>query len=159
MLPLIPVLLGFGLLLVTLLIPPSDQTLEPNASILADSLVRHHEAALATADRAGFPQGTVVSQLAPPLNAIANWQSEIVPMGANLWLLSWPGDSTTSQMAERDMASVTEVLLSWDYRNGVVASFQPAPPGGTVGPLFVPTTLRPIPQGAPVIATLVRSSP
>jgi hypothetical protein len=176
MLPLVPVSIGLTLLIAAFLLASSPDAQRQGIAILADDMLRHHNAMLVAAVRESPDPPLDLDEIEQslhlgPFRPLMDWDSDVaeqvieVNEGENVverWLLTWPSSFRVNSSFNQDsVAAIPYRLHASGYRNSAFGiwsnseqmSILPQEPTGGIQGLSFTGVL--IPDGAPVLANKI----
>jgi hypothetical protein len=152
MISLVPPVIAFTLLLSFTLIADRDQADTAISGELARDLIRHHDHHFRIAEASGFAIGPIDVALPYPLEPLAAWRSEVVQDEGRRVLLTWAdgyGSDGVSRSAYRAVVHEIPAKIGTGGVSGVIIF--PGTGGARIGQTDIPSTVSPIPAGAPAI--------
>jgi len=142
-----------------------DRTDGDDRRMAADSLVRHHEAAVGVAV-ASFPNSPNIDDIPAlaPFVDVLNWNSAMATDTQDrIWVMTYLGNaagSSPTAISDSGVAGIPLELQRLGFSGGTYGFWNSGKLASTIGPIsFSDTEAPPVPDGAIMVATLCKLTP
>ena len=156
---LLPPLVASTLLAGYLTTITDDRTDGDERRYVADNMVRYHTLAV---EEYNVTLATVPEPVMAPFAEVLDWKSQrAVDSTGRIWIITYAGDGAYTRTSSIGQAAVTSIpfeLARTHYSGGTYGVWKDNALESSLGIISFATSLpRPVPDGTPVIATLVQS--
>ena len=147
-----------------------DRTDGDDRRMAADSLVRHHEAAVGLAVGLSVESNPVIldnnviaSLLAPFVDVLRLDSALAIDTEDRIWVMTYPGNaagSSPTAISDSGVAGIPLELQRLGFSSGTYGFWNSGQLASTIGPIsFSDAEAPPVPDGAIMVATLCESPP
>jgi hypothetical protein len=148
----------------------NDRTDGDDRRMAADSLVRHHEAAVGLAVGQSVQSNPVIlnnnviaTLLAPFVDVLRLDSALAIDTQGRIWVMTYPRDaagSSPTAISDSGVAGIPLELQRLGFSGGTYGFWNSGTLASTIGPIsFSGTQAPPVPDGAIMVATLCESPP